>query len=86
MSPKRNPNFKSVLFLLIPTSSVEGRDTCVDLENFYVTPFLVMITTLRWWNTLNHEIPKVCVRRERQRQIGHIFFKKKIKESPAKKK
>ena len=27
MSPKRNPKFKSALFLLIPTSSVEGRDT-----------------------------------------------------------
>jgi hypothetical protein len=23
------------------------------------TLFLVMITTLRWWNTLNHKIPKV---------------------------
>jgi hypothetical protein len=38
MSPKRNPNFKSSLILLIPTLSVEGRDTCMDLENFYVTP------------------------------------------------
>jgi hypothetical protein len=38
MSPKRNPKFKRVLFLLISTSSVEGRDTCMDLENFYVTP------------------------------------------------
>ncbi len=41
MSPKRNPKFKIALFLLIPSapsSSVEGRDTCMDLENFYVTP------------------------------------------------
>ncbi len=38
MSPKRNPKFKSALFLLIPTSSVEGRDTSMDLENLYVTP------------------------------------------------
>jgi hypothetical protein len=37
ISPKRNPNFKCVLFELIPTSSVEGRDSCMDLENFYVT-------------------------------------------------
>ena len=32
---------KIALFLLIPSapsSSVEGRDTCMDLENFYVTP------------------------------------------------
>jgi hypothetical protein len=66
---KRNPKFKCALFLLIPTSSVEGRDTCMDLENFYVTPcfshdehlVLVMITTLRWWNTLNHKITKVRV-------------------------
>jgi hypothetical protein len=27
MIPKRNPKFKSTLFLFIPTSSVEGRDT-----------------------------------------------------------
>jgi hypothetical protein len=38
MSPKRNPKFKSALFLLMPTSSAEGRDTCMDIENFYVTP------------------------------------------------
>jgi hypothetical protein len=38
MSPKRNPKFKISLFLLIPVSSVEGQDTCMDLENFYVTP------------------------------------------------
>jgi hypothetical protein len=38
MSPKRNLKFKCVLFLLIPTSSVEGRHTCMDLENFYVAP------------------------------------------------
>jgi hypothetical protein len=38
MSPKRTPKFKSALFLLIPTSSVEGRDMCMDLKNFFVTP------------------------------------------------
>ncbi len=38
ISPKRNPKFKIALFLLIPYSSIEGRDTCMDLENFYVTP------------------------------------------------
>ncbi len=43
------------------------------------TLFLVMITTLRWWNTLSHEIPKVRVRRERQIQIGkHFFFGKNV--------
>jgi hypothetical protein len=35
-----------------------------------------MITTLRWWKTLNHKIPKVCVQRERKRKIGTHFFKK----------
>ncbi len=36
-----------------------------------------MMVTLRWWNTLNHEIPKVRIRRERQIQIGtHFFFEK----------
>ncbi len=41
MSPKSNPKFKIALFLLVPSapsSSVQGRDTCMDLENFYVTP------------------------------------------------
>jgi hypothetical protein len=43
----------------------------MDLENFYVTPcFSVMITRLRWWNTLYHKIPEVGVQRERNRQIG----------------
>jgi hypothetical protein len=82
MSSKRNPKFKTVLFLLIPTSSVEGRDMCMDLENFYVTPcfshdehlVLVMITTLRWWNTLNHKIPSVCTTREQETDRDTIFF------------
>jgi hypothetical protein len=32
--------------------------------------------SLRWWNTLYlyHKIPKVCVQRERNRQIGTHFF------------
>ena len=34
-----------------------------------------MITSLRWWNTLNHKIPKVCVQRERKRDT--FFLKKK---------
>jgi hypothetical protein len=38
-----------------------------------------MIATLRWWKTLNHKIPQVCVQRERKRKIGtHLFFKKLI--------
>jgi hypothetical protein len=36
------------------------------------------VYTLCWWNTLNHKIPKVCVQRERKRQIGTHFFSKKI--------
>ena len=65
MSPKRNPKFKSPLFLLIPTSTVEGRDTYGPRE-------LVC-------NTLFHKIPKVCVQRERKRQIGtHLFQKKRF--------
>jgi hypothetical protein len=36
-----------------------------------------MITILRWWNTLNHKIPKVRVQRERKRQIGTHFVSKK---------
>jgi hypothetical protein len=80
MSPKRNPKFKIALFLLIPSSSDEGRDTCVDLENFYVTPcfshdyHLMLVVYI---NTLNHKIPKVRVQRERKRQIGTHFFSKK---------
>jgi hypothetical protein len=57
----------------------------MDLENFYVTPPLVMITSLRWWNTLNHKIPKVCVQRERKRQIGTFFVKKIAKKIKNKK-
>jgi hypothetical protein len=37
-----------------------------------------MITTLQWWNTLNHKIPKVRVQRERKRQIGTLFKKKSL--------
>jgi hypothetical protein len=33
MNPKRNPKFKIALFLLISSSSVEGRDTCMDQKN-----------------------------------------------------
>jgi hypothetical protein len=36
-----------------------------------------MITSLHCWNTLYNKIPKVCVQRERKRQIGTHFFKKK---------
>ena len=36
-----------------------------------------MITNLRWWNTLNNKKPKVCVQRERKRQIGTHFLKTK---------
>jgi hypothetical protein len=51
----------------------------MDLENFYVEHLvLVMITTLQWWNTLNHKIPKVRAQRERKGRIGtHFFFNQK---------
>jgi hypothetical protein len=37
--------------------------------------FLVMITSLRCWNTTNNKISKECVQRERKRQrVTHFFF------------
>ena len=42
--------------------------------------FLVMITSLRCWNTLNNKISKECVQRERKRQRDtHCFLKKILK-------
>jgi hypothetical protein len=81
MSPKRNPKFKVELFLLIPSSSVEGRDTCMDLENFYVVPcfshdyHLMLVECIEPQNT-----ESVCTTRERKRQRGtHFFLKKSLK-------
>jgi hypothetical protein len=53
--------------------------------------FLVMITSLRCWNTLNNKISKERVQRERKRQRGtHFFFEKNLKKiknnHPSKKK
>ena len=85
MSPKRNPNFKSALFLLIPTSSVEGRDTCMDLENFYVTPcfshdyHLTLVEYIKPRNTQS-----VCTPRETETDRDTFFLKKMLK-SPEKK-
>jgi hypothetical protein len=79
MSPKRNPNFKSALFLLIPTSSVEGRDTCMDLENFYVTPcfshdyHLTLVDYIKPRNTQS-----VCTTRETEADTDTFFLKKKF--------
>jgi hypothetical protein len=75
MSPKRNPNFKSVLYLLIPTSSVEGRDTCMDLEIFYVTPcfshdyHLTLVEYIKPRNTQS-----VCTTRETETDRDTFFF------------
>ncbi len=78
MSPKRNPKFKSALFLLIPTSSVEGRDTCMDLENFYVTPcfshdgHLTLVEYIKPRNTQS-----TCTKRETDTGRDTFFFLKK---------
>ena len=78
MSPKRNPKFKSALFLLIPTSSVEGRDTCMDLENFYVTPcfshdgHLTLVEYIKPRNTQS-----ACTKREKDTDRDTCFFLKK---------
>ena len=78
MSPKRNPKFKSALFLLIPTSSVEGRDTCMDLENFYVTPcfshdyHLTLVEYIKPRNTQS-----ACTKRETDTSRDTFFFLKK---------
>jgi hypothetical protein len=79
MSPKRNPKFKIALFLLIPSSSGEGRDTCMDLENFYVTPcfshdyHLMLVKYIKPQNT-----GSVCTKREKETDRNTFFFKKKI--------
>ncbi len=68
----------------------EGRVSLTPCEDFYRpveeleytdTFFLVMITSLRWWNTLNNKISKECVQRERKRQRDTPFFKKNLKKS-----
>ena len=80
MSPKRNPKFKSALFLLIPTSSVEGRDTCMmDLENFYVTPcfshdgHLTLVEYIKPRNTQS-----ACTKREKDTDRDTFFFFKNV--------
>ena len=79
MSPKRNPKFKSALFLLIPTSSVEGRDTCMDLENFYVTPcfshdgHLTLVEYIKPRNTQS-----ACTKREKDTDRDTFFFFEKM--------
>ena len=86
MSPKRNPKFKIALFLLIPSSpssSVEGRDTCMDLENFYVTPCFshdYHLTVVEYIKPQNTE--SVCTTREKETDRDTFFLKKKF---PAKK-
>jgi hypothetical protein len=78
MSPKRNPKFKIALFLLIPSSSVEGRDTCMDPENFYVTPcfshdyHLMLVEYIKPQNT-----ESLCTTREKETDRNTLFFSKK---------
>ena len=79
MSPKRNPKFKSALFLLIPTSSVEGRDTCMDLENFYVTPCFshdYHLTVVEYIKPQNTE--SACTMRMKETDRETFFLKKII--------
>ena len=79
MSPKRNPKFKSALFVLIPTSSVEGRDTCMDLENFYVTPCFshdYQLTLVEY--IIQQNTQSVCTTREKETDKDTFFLKKKI--------
>jgi hypothetical protein len=82
MIPKRNPKFKIVLFLLIPSapsSSVEGRDTCINLENFYVTPCFshdYQLTVVEYIKPQNTE--SVCTRREKETDTDTFFWKKMI--------
>ena len=82
MSPKRNPKFKIALFLLIPSapsSSVEGRDTCMDLENFYVTPCFshdYHLTVVEYIKPQNTE--SACTTREKETDRDTFFFKKKF--------
>jgi hypothetical protein len=77
MSPKRNPKFKIALFLLIPSSSVEGRDTCMDLENFYVKPCFshdyhrMLVEYIKPQNT-----ESACTTREKEEDRNTFFFKK----------
>ena len=74
MSPKRNPKFKIALFLLIPSSSVEGRDTCMDLENFYVTPCFshdYHLTVVEYIKLQNTE--SACTTREKETDRDTFF-------------
>jgi hypothetical protein len=80
LSPKRNTKFKIALFLLIPSSpssSVEGRDTCMDLENFYVTPCFshdYHLTVVEYIKPQNTE--STCTTREKETDRDTFFFSK----------
>jgi hypothetical protein len=82
MSLKRNPKFKIALFLLIPSapsSSVEGRDTCMGLENFYVTPCFshdYHLTVVEYIKPQNTE--SECTTREKETDRDTFFLKKKL--------
>jgi hypothetical protein len=66
MSPKRNPKFKIALFL---------RDTCMDLENFYVTPcfsYDYHLTVVEYIKPQNTE--SECTTREKETDRDTFFF------------
>jgi hypothetical protein len=77
MSVKRNLKFKCTLLLLIPISSVEGRDTCMNPENFYVTPcfghdyHLMLVEYIKPQNTQS-----VRTTREKETDRNPFFLKK----------
>ncbi len=64
-------------FLLIPTSSVEGRDTCMDLENFYVTPCFshdYQVTLVEYMKQQNTQ--SVCTTRDKETDRDTHFQKR----------
>jgi hypothetical protein len=54
--------------------SVEGRDTCINLENFYVTPFFYhdyQLTLVEY--IIQHNTHIACTTREKE-AVGTHFF------------
>ena len=79
MSPKRNPKFKCALFLLIPTLSLEGRDTHMVPENLHKTPFFSVsyhLTVVEYIKPQNTE--SACTTREKETDRDTFFLKKKF--------
>jgi hypothetical protein len=70
--------FKIALFLLKPSSSVEGRDTYMDLKNFYVTPCFSHDYQIMLVEYIKPQYTEsACTMREKETD-RNIFFQKKI--------